>query len=241
MNKYNLTVGSLADNGEKIIALITDKQNCVVYITKSGKPGFECEPDLINRKINTIQKHDELVRLIKNHIKKEEVKKTLYLEQGYILSNSLHKINYDDPNAFKKLENKVNIYIKEKLLIRYLLGATIIGGLSLLIFPFEHKFEPWFSEHFTCGILGILGAYISIFSRVKNLIFNTLHSSEHYIILGVIRISIGFFFGLLTNWLVQGNLIFPMAKENKMLLYCLCAIAGYNERVVPDYFTNKNV
>tara|TARA_B110000902_G_scaffold265203_1_gene348832 strand:+ start:12171 stop:12338 length:168 start_codon:yes stop_codon:yes gene_type:complete len=49
----------------------------------------------------------------------------------------------------------------------------------------------------------------------------------------------GGLFGIFTIWLIQGGLIIPIASSNTMLGYCLCALAGHNERIIPDYFSSK--
>jgi hypothetical protein len=97
------------------------------------------------------------------------------------------------------------------------------------------NFEPGTSfGHIGHGLLGSLGAFASVFSRLKDINTEGFYSKRYVCLQAFIRIMLGFLFGQLSYLLINGNIILGFLANSKNSLLIAALIAGFNERMIPE-------
>ena len=121
-------VGDPADNGEEIVAIISQSHDLVVYLTHSGKPGFESEPYLLDEHRRTIAAHDRFVRLISIGLRGKA--RLLAFEQlGYATNMALRSTSDEPKHFYQEFEVSLRPMLIQMGRIAGLAGTLIIGSL----------------------------------------------------------------------------------------------------------------
>ena len=126
---------------------------------------------------------------------------------------------------------------REEARILFLKSTSAIVFFSLLIFciSFFHT-ASMYKEWYSGIIMGILGAYISIWLRYGRVYMIGLSSKELYYLESAARLLSGAVFAIVGVLLLKCGFLFKDLTENHMLYSCglIGFIAGFNERFIPS-------
>lgn len=239
MPRKSLNIGDIADHGLKVMHIVSEEEDYVVYVTSDGKAGFECLRDFVATRPRATQLHDEIVWKCFTALP-DKIRRKVLQQEAYALANSFSASDDAAADAYYKSVNQLfEAKVKEYFLLWYILGfvTTILVGGCLIAAPWAtyiHTQSHNATMAIAAGITGTVGALSSILQRISSMEFNSFHSKWFYLISGKARAVIGFIFGLVLFFLVKSDILFSVAKTNSWYILVLAFLAGINERFIPD-------
>lgn len=234
--------GSIADNGERIRSIISKRRGLVVYVTESGKPGFECSHELVNRKQRVIRCHDALYANINLSLRGKQ-RDIALTHLAYALNNSLISAE-DDPSVhLEAVEELVRTQASEQARSGYTVGSTLsaVSVLGLTALSAVAVSNNWLSPDIKPLLAGVAagcaGAWASVIQRSDRLLIETFATPFQHGLAGAVRVLLGCIFGAALVMLSKGNIIAGFASGNMYMLAVFALISGLNERFIPETLT----
>lgn len=139
--------------------------------------------------------------------------------------------------VFKEAENLVIKLIDNGLRERYVLYTTataiILSSLALLIMHYSQS-SPFIESCAMTVLGGIIGAFISVQSRLKTIKCEISDPVWTIVSQAAIRIFIGGVFGFIAFTASQVGLVLSMLKESGSSLIILGVVSGFSERLIPE-------
>lgn len=140
-------------------------------------------------------------------------------------------------SVFKETESLVIKLIDNSLREKYVLftTTTTIALASILLFIINNSQSSPFIESCSMTIFGgIIGAFISVQSRLKTIKCEISDPVWTIVSQAAIRILIGGIFGFIAFIASQVGLVFSILKENGSSLIILGIVSGFSERLIPE-------
>lgn len=160
---------------------------------------------------------------------------------GRALSHALDRAKADTVySCFDDINDFVNTKCREKLHKFYISSTFVFCVSSLIIFVIlsvnEIIRESWF-VYTISGVLGAVGALISVLQRFKKKQIQTYTSPSYIAFEGFSRIMIGACFGLISTLAIKGGVLLSMLADDTNInaLALLAMIAGLSERFIPEF------
>jgi len=82
---------------------------------------------------------------------------------------------------------------------------------------------------------GVCGALISVLQRSKKLQVGLYESTKIIVLQGVVRVGLGCAFGVISLVACKAGLLLDLMSESNSRLLILAIIAGFSERLIPDF------
>lgn len=82
---------------------------------------------------------------------------------------------------------------------------------------------------------GVCGALISVLQRTKDLKVGLYEPTKMIVLQGVVRVGLGCAFGVISLVACKAGLLLDLMSENNSRLLTLAIIAGFSERLIPDF------
>jgi hypothetical protein len=226
-------IGGVGDNGQQIVAVVADEPQYIIYITQGSKACFEATKETMNAKKQEIEVFDKINSRIFTLLP-QKYRDYPARQLGYALSGAFI---YDD-NSGIELLLQVDKYVTDKLNEKgryyYLVTATIataIVGLATYIMASVGLVNGSVAY---CLPIACVGACTSMFTRLDQIRTEGFFSTNYIGLMALSRILVGGVFGLLSYYLIEGNVIFGFLAQNEIGHVLAAMAAGFNERLVPE-------
>lgn len=165
-------------------------------------------------------------------------KEKIYLRLGTTLCSAL-RLSDDNKSKeiFQSTDELIHRAAKNILTINYIISvslitSTILALLTPIYFITPHTNPFKIATICICG--GVLGAFISILERSKEIRISEFESQLLIIIQGIVRVAIGGIFGLIAYFASKSGLALTIFNHTAEALLILGIIAGFSERLIPD-------
>lgn len=141
----------------------------------------------------------------------------------------------DDPDVFRDVENLLAKTIDSSLRTRFSMFS--IGSASFLLFILFYFFN---TPSNAAGIYipaiagGILGAFISVQSRVRTIKCDISDPAWTLKTQAFIRIVLGGIFGFIAFAMAKTGIVFSVFSSSDSAMILLGVISGFSERLIPE-------
>ncbi|WPO00696.1 hypothetical protein [Pseudomonas sp. MUP55] len=139
--------------------------------------------------------------------------------------------------VFEELRLYVNKTVENGLKVRYLsiafLITFIIVGLTFLIHR-SHFFSGFLQQAIVAVSGGVLGAFISVLERSKNIIISEHETDALIFMQCVVRVFLGGVFGLILVSAVVSGVAFTLFSHSSAAMLLLGVVSGFSERLIPE-------
>ncbi|MNB59220.1 hypothetical protein D3C87_584770 [compost metagenome] len=146
----------------------------------------------------------------------------------------------DDPaitSVLEELKVYVNKTIENSLKVRYLSVAFLITFIFVGVSFFVYK-GGYFSGFIQQAIIaisgGVLGAFISVLERSKNILVSEHESNSLIVMQCFVRVFLGGIFGLIVISAVVSGVAFTLFGKSSAALLLLGVVSGFSERLIPE-------
>ncbi len=234
-----LKVGQQASTGQVVKEILGQSSSAAVYITEDGHlrwSFFDNEGSLSSNQKSVIGEFDGLMRDIKTYVPQSHCEDQLKL-LGKALFRALEEDGAPSHDPFGEVKLAIEELAQQKVRLIYVSSCVISVGVILASFlsiksTVEFQ-EPWvlFS---TAGLLGAVGACLSVLNRIRRLEIDWKGSKEIIALEGIARIAVGMFFGVLFCLMCMGDLVLGAFKDNSPALFVFATISGFSERFIPE-------
>jgi len=140
--------------------------------------------------------------------------------------------------------NPVTVYIEKtanSIAAYYLILFVAFASLSVMLFSgityklFSTPFTPNLNV-FLIGLFGgVCGALISVLQRAQQLQISLYEHNRTIVLQGIVRVGLGCAFGVISLIACKAGLLLNLMSESSSRLLILAIIAGFSERLVPDF------
>ena len=138
--------------------------------------------------------------------------------------------------AISFIEKSITDRAKFYLTIHSFIVSTIVMVASSLIYI---KFSSTLTPNLNLTLIGILGgvcgAQISVLQRSKELQVGLYEPTKMIVLQGLVRVGLGCIFGIISLIACKAGLLLDLMSESNSRLFILAIIAGFSERLIPDF------
>ncbi len=235
--KTEYTKGDETETGDRIKLIFGTTRDLIIYLTEKNTLRWEinsgAKPDHFP---DSLIYFNDLSSKIEATVSGTRTKIDLYRGLGKALYTAITGPASGVDGSFAEITELIN---KKSLLIgrrNYVLSgsmAMLLLNLGLLA-AYNFKLpQPYFS--LVLGIaMGALGALISVLLRSNEIELPEYSSLGTHVFHGVSRIILGSISGLALIFLVRGDLVIGVIKDNVWSVAVFGILAGLSERYVPS-------
>jgi hypothetical protein len=158
------------------------------------------------------------------------------------------KLKGDDVDTFE-IFNPVSNYIEKTansvaayylIIFVALVSLCVMLGSGVIYKHYSTSLTPNLNL-FLIGLFGgVCGAVISVFQRAQKLQVSLYEHNRTIVIQGLVRVGLGCAFGVIALIACKAGLFLNFMNESNSRLLILAIIAGFSERLVPDFIENTS-
>lgn len=219
--------------------IVADYGNLKVFLNENLAIGLESDKDpQLQKRIHhaqpfLLQLGMRIDACMPKHMRREAKTRLALSFAHAVMEEQEDKIQcFEDIRSF--IANKATQYAHFVYLLSTLFFSASLffcGLFALEIYgPVEHEsvFFVW------GGILGTIGALISVLLRSKNIEVDPYASRFYIALQAIARSLLGFIFGIVAVLVIKANLLVGFADANIFLISSVALVAGFSERLVPE-------
>lgn len=156
------------------------------------------------------------------------------------LTNNFNKINADIINDYKNMMTGRNLYQLGSIVftIAMVFLSAVIYVSRNMDFITNNQFIPILAYAAT---FASMGGFISVSLKIKSLQTDKDLNKKTYFFYGAERIMFSIIAGVLTYFMLKGNLIFGFLNSTPDIsfsIYVICALSGFSETLIPNTLRN---
>ncbi len=222
-------------NGTFIEEVIAQTTECGVFLTKKNGIHWEYNPGACVDAADSIGVAVELMTEAKSSFVRGSVKRRALALVAIGLAKALQERRENESRDFFAGAREFIVARHNELLhLSYVVWATVMTLIIATVGTALALRIPETRDFAVAGVLGAIGALVSVMQRFRNIQIERYSSALYTAIAGMSRSLLGAIFGGLLILLNRADLILSMANSRPFLLPAAAFIAGLAERLIPD-------
>ncbi|AVX89830.1 hypothetical protein [Pseudomonas sp. VE 196-7] len=132
----------------------------------------------------------------------------------------------------KSITDRAKFYL---ILHSLILSLIFIAASAITYSKFQSTTAPMLNLLLIGVLGGVCGAQISVLQRSKDLQVGLYESTRMIVLQGLVRVGLGCAFGVISLIACKAGLFLDLMKESNSRLFILAIVAGFSERLIPDF------
>lgn len=210
--------------------ILFSSKSITIYESKNGNARVKISGETNANWYPLIQEFRQLASF--TNIYKGKAKDRMLSRLAVLLGQALTTNDIHD-NIFESIRKRVlsrNIAFNRFKFLGVALGFFLLFVIVYLIIDFP----CYYTDYSNAAFFGGLGAFISLIGRASSIATDPLESNLLLYLQAVVKILLGFIFGVIAIMLINADLMLTEFKDNDLAISIIAIVSGISERLIPD-------